>query len=164
MKSSMVSHVLPPSNHFLTTAHANEHASRRRPLFVEPDVFHAPAVEDAVGHQAQVLDPGLPAGGDSRVKKHRADLCLGEDPLDLPNDVFALYWICLHRLLIDQLVEFGVAVSAIVPHRTAQVILKKHLVGVVDTALDRHCADSIVLARHLAVPARGIDKIQFGMI
>src|SRR5215831_1847247 len=124
MKSSMVSHVLPPSNHFLTTADANEHAIRRRPLFVEPDVFHAPAVEDAVGHQGQVLDPGLPAGGDSRVKKHRADLCLGEGPLDLPNDVCALYWICLHRLLIDQLVEFGVAVSAIVPHRTAQVILK----------------------------------------
>src|SRR6516162_7671879 len=116
MKSSMVSHVLPPSNHFLTTAHANEDAIRRRPLFVEPDVFHAPAVEDAVGHQAQVLDPGLPAGADSRVKKHRADLCLGEDPFDLPNNVFALYGICLHRLLIDQLVEFWVAVSAIVPH------------------------------------------------
>src|SRR6516164_1475678 len=104
----MESHVLPPSNRFLTTAHGNEQAIRRRPLFVEPDIFHAPAVEDAVGHQGQVLDPGLPAGGDSRVKKHWADLFLGENPLDLPNNVFALYWISLHRLLIDQLVEFGV--------------------------------------------------------
>src|ERR687883_584262 len=36
-------------------------------LFVEPDVFHAPAVVDAVGHLCVALDPGLPAAGPSRV-------------------------------------------------------------------------------------------------
>ena len=73
-------------NYFLLSSALN-----KTRLFVQPDVFHAPAVVLAVDHDGQVLDPGLPAGGDSRVKKHRADLCLGENSLDLPNDVFALY-------------------------------------------------------------------------
>src|ERR1700752_2916953 len=59
--------------------------------FTEPDVFHAPAVVDAVGHQGQVLDPGLAAGGAGRVVEHRPDTCLGEDAFDLPHGLFALY-------------------------------------------------------------------------
>ena len=47
-------------------------------LIVEPDVFHAPAVVDAVGHQCQALDPGLPAGGAGRVVEDRPDPRLGE--------------------------------------------------------------------------------------
>src|SRR5438132_8150506 len=51
-------------------------------LLVEPDVFHAPAVVDAVGHQRQPLDPGLPAGASGRVVEDRPDPRLGEDALD----------------------------------------------------------------------------------
>src|SRR6202035_3202829 len=36
----------------------------KRGLLVEPDVFEAPAVEDAVDHHPQALDPRLPAGGE----------------------------------------------------------------------------------------------------
>src|SRR5437667_4961795 len=31
-------------------------------LFVEPDIFHAPAVEYAIDHDCQAFDPGLLAG------------------------------------------------------------------------------------------------------
>src|SRR5205807_695062 len=91
-------------------------------LFVEPDVFHAPAVIDAIGHQCQALDPGLPAGGSGRVIEHRANTRLGEDALDLPYDLFALYRVGLHRLLVNQLVELGVAVPGVVPYRAAHVV------------------------------------------
>src|SRR5215469_11144472 len=43
-----------------------------RLLFIEPDVFHAPAVEDAVDHDRQPLDIGLPADPALGVKNDRA--------------------------------------------------------------------------------------------
>src|SRR6516162_6695243 len=64
---------------------------RRGRLLVEPDVFETPAVVDAVGHQCQPLDPRLPAGGSGRVKEDRSNPGLGEQALDLPYDLFALY-------------------------------------------------------------------------
>src|SRR6516164_4976236 len=84
-------------------------------LFIEPDVFHAPAVVDAVGHQGQILDPGLAAGGAGREVEHRADPGLGEHALDLPDDLFAFFRVGLHRLPVNQLIEVVVAVPAIVP-------------------------------------------------
>ena len=124
---------------------------------VEPDVFHPPAVIDAVGHQGQVLDPGLPAGGARRVEQHWAHSRLGEYALDAPYDLLALDRVGFHRLLVHQLVELVVAVSGIVPQRAAHVILVEHLVGVVDTAFYRDRADSVVFARHLRIPESRID-------
>ena len=43
-------------------------SAQRSPLFVEPDVFEPPAVVDAVDHDGQAFDPGLPAGPAARVK------------------------------------------------------------------------------------------------
>src|SRR4029077_15385306 len=68
-------------------------------LFVEPDVFHAPLVVDAVGHDRQPFDPGLPAGVADRIKQHRPHRRFRQLALDLPDDVLALYRISLHRLL-----------------------------------------------------------------
>src|SRR6516162_10546512 len=45
-------------------------------LLVEPDVFKAPAVEDAVDHHPQALDPRLPAGGEPQVVDDRSRLVL----------------------------------------------------------------------------------------
>ena len=40
---------------------------RRPRLVVEPDVFEAPAVKDAVDHHSQTLDPRLPARGEPQM-------------------------------------------------------------------------------------------------
>jgi len=40
-------------------------------LSVEPDVFHAPAVEDAVGRDRQPFDIGLPTGCTAPVEDDR---------------------------------------------------------------------------------------------
>jgi hypothetical protein len=45
-------------------------------LLVEPDVFHAPAVEDAVGHDRPPLDMRLPAGRAAVVKNDRPSASL----------------------------------------------------------------------------------------
>src|SRR5207247_2224759 len=63
------------------------------------------------------------------------------------DDLLAFFRISLDRLLVYQLVEFGVAVPGIVSRRTAEVILVVHLVRVVDAALRRHRTDRIVLTQ-----------------
>jgi hypothetical protein len=40
-------------------------------LLVEPDVFRAPLVVDAVRHDRQPLHPGLPAGSADRIEQNR---------------------------------------------------------------------------------------------
>src|SRR5271168_1664631 len=46
-------------------------------LFVEPDVFHAPAVENAVDHDRHPLDVGLLAGAVAVVEDDRPGVVLG---------------------------------------------------------------------------------------
>src|SRR6266699_1929809 len=41
-------------------------------LFVEPHIFHAVAVVDAVHHRRVALDVGMPAGAGAVVVNHRA--------------------------------------------------------------------------------------------
>ena len=62
------------------------------PLAVEPDLFHAHAVVDAVDHRRVALHVGLPAGAGAVVVEHRARHVLGEPPLDVPHQVLALLW------------------------------------------------------------------------
>src|SRR6266853_5900325 len=84
-------------------------ADAREPLFVEPDVFHAPAVEDAVDHDRQPLHMRLPAGRAAVVKDDRPGAVFRQLPLDLPYQLLALLGVGLDRLPIDQLVQLGTA-------------------------------------------------------
>src|SRR6202030_1096235 len=59
-------------------------------LLVEPDVFHAPAVVDAVDHDRQTLDLGVPAVAATAEKDERLRVVLSQPPLDVPDDVLAL--------------------------------------------------------------------------
>ena len=54
-------------------------------LFVEPDVFHARAIGDAVDHYRQTLHIRLPAGRAAIVKDDRSGAVLRQFPLDLPH-------------------------------------------------------------------------------
>src|SRR2546430_4535069 len=89
-------------------------------LFVQPDVFHAPAVIDAVDHDRQALHMRLPAARADRIEQHRAHRRLGQLALDLPNDLLALFGIGFARLAVDQLVKLGIAVSRIIARRTGR--------------------------------------------
>src|SRR5260221_3957388 len=79
-------------------------------LSIEPDVFHAPAVVDAIGHQGDAFDLGPPAAGVATEIQHRAHDVLLQPPVDLPDQALALLLVGLHRLLVDQLVDLLVAV------------------------------------------------------
>src|SRR5262245_57780508 len=59
-------------------------------LRVEPDILHAPAVEDAVDHDRQALDIGPLAGAAAAVENDRPHIVVGQLALDRPQDLLAL--------------------------------------------------------------------------
>ena len=99
-------------------------------LFVEPDILHAPAVENAVLHQSQPLDLGLPAGALPHKEDDRAHRVLDQLALDLPHQLLALYWVGLRRLPVDQRIHLGIA-TGIIARRPTRVILIELVIGIV---------------------------------
>src|SRR5258708_27774839 len=77
-------------------------------LFVEPDVFEAPAIVDAVDHDRQTLDPGLPARAAGGVKDHRSDRRFHQYLFELPNDLLALFRLGLPRSVPAELARLGI--------------------------------------------------------
>ena len=60
-------------------------------LFVEPDILHAPAVEEAVDHDRQPLDLRLPAGREAVVEEDRPSAILLQFLVDVPHQMAALF-------------------------------------------------------------------------
>src|SRR5215471_17370994 len=114
-------------------------------LLVEPGVFHAPTVEDAVDHDRPALDMGLPAGRAAVVEDDRSGAVFGQLPLDLPNQSLALLSVGLDGLPIDQRVHLGTAVTVIVQLPTAPVNQVETQVRIDPAALTGE-ADDVVLA------------------
>jgi hypothetical protein len=77
-------------------------------LLVQPDMFEAPIVIDAVFVVHVALEMRVPAGGRAIVVDDRPGHVLRQDALDLPDDRFALVPVRLLRLLIEKLVDLGV--------------------------------------------------------
>src|SRR6516165_3643234 len=113
-------------------------------LFVEPQIFHAPAIEDAVDHCRPPLDVGLPAHRAAVVENDRPGAVLGQFALDLPHKLLALLGVGLDRLPIDQLVHLGTTVAVIVQLPAAPVGQVETEVGI-DTAALAGEADGVVL-------------------
>src|SRR5215831_9169821 len=57
---------------------------------VEPDLFHAPAIEDAVRRQGHAFDVRLPASGTAPIEDDRPGAVFRQFSFDLPHQVFAL--------------------------------------------------------------------------
>src|SRR5262249_12204761 len=70
-------------------------------LSVEPEVFEALPVVDAVDHQGQPLHRRCPTDRAAREEDDRPGVVLNQLPLDLPNQLLALSQIGFDRLLID---------------------------------------------------------------
>src|SRR4051812_14529284 len=139
------------------------HPDRRSALLVEPDVFHAPAVVDAVCHDVQVLDPGPPAAIADWEEQHWAHRRFGQLFFDFPNELLPLLRVRFHRLPVDHLVEFRIADTGIIPQRAGIEVFVEHHVRVIDSGLDRHGTDRKVLAINLWIPLRRIDDVEFGV-
>src|SRR5262249_42044802 len=101
------------------------HRTRNEPmslLAIQPDVLEAPAVERAVHHEGQVLDIGSPAGRTPGIEDDRPRPFLGQFALDCPYQLLAALLIGLHRLLLDQLIDFRIAVAVPIQDRSASVV------------------------------------------
>src|SRR5262249_52881157 len=83
-------------------------------LPIEPHVFQAEIVDDAVGHHRPTLDPGLPAIGEAVVKNDWPGAVLSQLLLDLPDQLLAFVGIDLGRLLVEQLFQIRVAITGVV--------------------------------------------------
>src|SRR6516225_10044678 len=59
-------------------------------LLVQPDVFHAKIVDDAVDHHSPALDLRLPAIGEAVEKDNRPRPVLGELFFRFPKQLFCL--------------------------------------------------------------------------
>src|SRR5438552_3879673 len=97
-------------------------------LPVEPGILQTPAVVVAVDHHRVALELVLPARRGYRIEDRRTGAVLGQPAFDLPDDPEPLVAIALHRLLVDQLFDLGVAVPGIVALGAAREILIELLV------------------------------------
>src|SRR5215467_756466 len=70
-------------------------------LLVEPEVFEAPAVVDAVDHRREPFDIMVATGRGSRVVNDRPGAVLGQPALDLPHQPLALVLVEFDRLPVD---------------------------------------------------------------
>ena len=132
-------------------------------LPIEPDILHAPAVEHAVRHDRQAFDLRLPARREAVVEQDRPRTVLLQFPVDLPDEAPPLLLVPLHRLLIEQLVDFRVAIAGIIPVRTAGVILVELRIGIVDPGAGQVEPDLEVFAVYLRKPVGGFDGFEFGV-
>src|ERR1700730_13784219 len=132
-------------------------------LLVEPDVFHAPAVVDAVDHDREVPDLGVPADSPTVKKDQRLSLVLRPPALDSPNEPLALFLVRFDRLLLDQFVDLRVAIAVVVADPAAGIILIKHRIGIVDQRAGQVERDRVVLALHLGIPLGGVYRLELAL-
>src|SRR5258708_36561270 len=81
---------------------------RRERLTVQPGVFEAPAVVDAVDHDRQPFDVWLAATRGAVVKDDRPGAVFLQLAVDLPYQLFALLAVGFHRLPLELFFEFRV--------------------------------------------------------
>src|SRR6202047_1676113 len=150
-----------PPNMVRLPNHSTTSGNPRKPvLVVEPEVFVAVAVVNAVDHNGQALHLRMPASRATRVKDDRTGIVLRQSPFDFPYQLLAFFLVGLHRLSIDQLVDLRIAVAGIIPFGATHVVLVKLLVGVVDAALGDVEADREILARDPRIPLSGVHGFE----
>src|ERR1051325_10810003 len=132
-------------------------------LLVEPHVFHTEPVVNRVHRHRVALDVRVPAGARDAVVEHRPRDILGQLLLDLPHHLPALLLIGLHRLPLDHLVQFGIAVAVVIAFGIAGVVLVERLVWLIETVADQVEADRKVLFGQPRVPHRRVDRLQFAV-
>src|SRR5580700_4467960 len=130
---------------------------------VEPDLFHAPTVVDAVDHDGQVLDLRVRADAAAIEVDQRPRAVLGQPPFDLPDQLVALVLVRFHRLLVNQLVHFGVAVAVVIADTAAGIVLVEQRIRIVDISAGQVQRDRVVLAHDPGIPLRRIERFELAV-
>src|SRR6516162_500894 len=132
-------------------------------LPVEPQIFVARAVINAVDHDRQALHLRIPAGGSAVVVDHWAGAVLLQLLVDLPNEALALFRIGFHRLPVEFLLELAVAIAGVIALRAARKVLVEGLVGIVEAVFLQIEPDDEVLAHHLGIPVDRVDLFELAV-
>src|SRR6516165_5207099 len=138
-------------------------SAARRSSPVEPEVFEARPVIDAVDHVGEALYLRLPAGRNAAVEDDRPRVVVDQLSLDLPDQPLAHARIGLLGLLLDQSIDLTVAIAGVVALRPAHVILVERGVGIVHFGFGDVEADIVVLAHQLGIPLRSVERIEIGI-
>src|SRR5216684_4536129 len=132
-------------------------------LLVQPDVLEAPAVEHAVDHDFQPLQSRLPACRKTQVIDDRARLILLQPAIDLPDQALALLLVGFHRLLLEQLLQLGVAVAGVIALRATREIFIELGVRIIGADPGQIEAELVILAVDLGVPAGCVDGFELAV-
>src|SRR5215471_2264226 len=131
-------------------------------LLIQPNVLEAPAIEQAVHHDGHVLDIGSPAGRSPGIEDNRPRPVLGQFALDCPDQLLAPLPVSLPRLLLDQLVDFRVAVTVPIQARSASVMQIEERIGVRSADL-RVDSDREILPLNFRQIAAGFDRVELSL-
>src|SRR6516162_3379977 len=132
-------------------------------LLVEPYVFEAGAIVNAVDHADQTVDVWPPAGDAGHVQDVRARVFFDQLLLDLPNQLPSLAGIGFPRLPVDQLVNRLVAISGVIAQRAALVIFVELRIGIVNLALGDIEPDLKILAHQTRIPLRCVHRFELAV-
>src|SRR5215472_16024631 len=136
-------------------------SARRLP--VEPDVFHTPAVVNAVDHQRVAPHIGVPTRPGAVVPEDRPRRVFRQLAFDRPHQLLALLLVEFHRLLVDHLVELWITVAIVVALSSASEILIQSLVRVIEAVSRQIETDGIVATHDLGKPLHGVDHFKLAV-
>src|SRR5260370_3684063 len=114
------------------------------PSLVQPDIFHAPVVVDAVDHDGQPFELGDPAAAAALAADQRLCVKLDSPPLHSPVEPIAFVLVRLHRLMLDHPVDLGVAIAIVIADPATRVIFVEHRIRVVDQRAGQVERDGVV--------------------
>src|SRR6516162_2421281 len=131
-------------------------------LLIQPNVLEAPAVERAVHHDGHVLDIGSPAGRTPGIEDNRPRLVLGQFALDCPYQLLPALPVGLHRLLLDQLIDFRIAVVVPIEARSTSVVQIEDRIGVLSADLPAE-SDREILPQNFRHIGVGFDRVELSL-
>src|SRR5215469_1515327 len=132
-------------------------------LLVEPYVFEAGAIVNAVDHADQTVDVWPPAGDAGHVQDVRARVFFDQLLLDLPNQLLPPAGIGFPRLPVDQFVNRLVAISGVIAQRAAFVVFGELRIGIVDLAFGDIEPDLEILAQQTRIPLRCVHGFELAV-
>src|SRR5215469_17736690 len=94
------------------------------------------------------------------MEDDRPSAILSQSLFDLPHDLSPLLGIGLAGLLVDQFVDFCIAIAGVVTLRPAGIVLVEHLVGIIEPRFSNGETQSIILAHNRRIALGSVDRVK----